>query len=207
MRILVLKLVLAPAIVVTLNLLWILAASADSGVFDDRIVFGQSAALKGPAAALGLGMRDGILAAFHEANAAGGVHGRKLDLISYNDGYEPEMAIANTKRLIDEDKVFALIGEVGTPTSKAVQPITTEQGVPFIGPFTGADFLRDPSLTNVVNIRASYRQETEAWIEHLTTDLGLSRIAILYQDDSFGRAGLEGVKLALEKRGLALVAC
>ena len=94
MRILVLKLVLAPAIVVTLNLLWILAASADSGVFDDRIVFGQSAALKGPAAALGLGMRDGILAAFHEANAAGGVHGRKLDLISYNDGYEPEMAIA-----------------------------------------------------------------------------------------------------------------
>jgi len=179
MRILVLKLVLAPAIVVTLNLLWILAASADSGVFDDRIVFGQSAALKGPAAALGLGMRDGILAAFHEANAAGGVHGRKLDLISYNDGYEPEMAIANTKRLIDEDKVFALIGEVGTPTSKAVQPITTEQGVPFIGPFTGADFLRDPSLTNVVNIRASYRQESEAWIEHLTTDLGLSRIAIL----------------------------
>jgi ABC-type branched-subunit amino acid transport system substrate-binding protein len=146
MRILVLKLVLAPAIVVTLNLLWILAASADSGVFDDRIVFGQSAALKGPAAALGLGMRDGILAAFHEANAAGGVHGRKLDLISYNDGYEPEMAIANTKRLIDEDKVFALIGEVGTPTSKAVQPITTEQGVPFIGPFTGADFLRDPSF-------------------------------------------------------------
>ena len=93
---------------------------------------------------------------------------------------------------IDEDRVFALIGEVGTPTSKAVQPITTEQGVPFIGPFTGADFLRDPSLTNVINIRASYGQETEAWIKHLTTDLGLSRIAILYQDDSFGRAGLDG---------------
>ncbi len=206
MRISVLKAVLAPAIVVTLNLVWILAARADPGVFDDRIVFGQSAALKGPAAALGLGMRDGIAAAFQEANAAGGVHGRKLDLISYNDDYEPELAIAKTQRLIGEDKVFALIGEVGTPTSKAVQPITTEQGVPFIGPFTGADFLRDPSLTNVINIRASYHQETEAWIEHLTTDLGLSRIAILYQDDSFGRAGLEGVKKALEKRGLGLVA-
>jgi branched-chain amino acid transport system substrate-binding protein len=206
MRISVLKAVLAPAIVVTLNFAWILAARADPGVFDDRIVFGQSAALKGPAAALGLGMRDGILAAFQEANAAGGVHGRKLDLVSYNDGYEPEMAITNTKRLIDEDKVFALIGEVGTPTSQAVQPIATEQGVPFIGPFTGADFLRDPSLTNVINVRASYGQETEAWIEHLTTDLGLSRIAILYQDDSFGRAGLEGVKKALEKRGLELVA-
>jgi ABC-type branched-subunit amino acid transport system substrate-binding protein len=206
MRIAVLKVIFAPAIVVILNLVWILAARADPGVFDDRIVFGQSAALKGPAAALGLGMRDGILAAFHEANAAGGVHGRKLDLISYNDDYEPEPAIAKTNQLIGEDKVFALIGEVGTPTSKAVQPITTEQGVPFIGPFTGADFLRDPSLTNVINIRTSYSQETEAWIEHLTTDLGLSRIAILYQDDSFGRAGLDGVKKALEKRGLGLVA-
>src|SRR5215813_9660663 len=178
----------------------------DPGVFDDRIVFGQSAALKGPAAALGLGMRDGISAAFNEANAAGGVHGRKLDLISYNDDYEPELAIAKTNKLIGEDRVFALIGEVGTPTSKAVQPIATEQGVPFIGPFTGADFLRDPSLTNVINVRASYGQETEAWIKHLTSDLGVSLIAILYQDDSFGRAGLDGVKRALEKRGLALVA-
>jgi branched-chain amino acid transport system substrate-binding protein len=89
-------------------------------------VFGQSAALKGPAGALGLGMREGILAAFHEANASGGVHGRKLELISYNDDYEPEVAIAKTNKLIEEDKVFALIGEVGTPTSKAVQPIATE---------------------------------------------------------------------------------
>jgi ABC-type branched-subunit amino acid transport system substrate-binding protein len=206
MQISVTKIALTPAIVVAFNLVWILAARADPGVFDDRIIFGQSAALKGPAAALGLGMRDGILAAFHEANDAGGVNGRKLDLISYNDDYEPELAIAKTQQLIDEGKVFALIGEVGTPTSMAVQPITTEQGVPFIGPFTGADFLRDPSLTNVINIRASYGQETETWIEHLTTDLGLSRIAILYQDDSFGRAGLEGVKKALEKRGLDLVA-
>ncbi len=206
MRISVLKAVFVPAIVVTLNLVSVPTARADPGVFDDRIVFGQSAALKGDAAALGIGMREGILAAFNEANAAGGVHGRKLELISYNDGYEPDTAIANTQRLIGEDKVFALIGEVGTPTSKAVQPITTEQGVPFIGPFTGAAFLRDPSLNNVINIRASYRQETEAWIEHLTTDLGLRRIAILYQDDSFGRAGLEGVTSALEKRGLRLVA-
>jgi branched-chain amino acid transport system substrate-binding protein len=199
-----LKVLLAPAL--AFNLVSTLTARADPGVFDDRIVFGQSAALKGPAAALGLGMREGIVAAFQEANATGGVRGRKLDLVSYNDGYEPEMAIANTRRLIDDDKVFALIGEVGTPTSNAVQAITTEQGVPFIGPFTGAASLRDPSLTNVVNIRASYRQETEAWIEHLTTDLGLSRIAILYQDDSFGRAGLEGVTEALGKRGMGLVA-
>lgn len=183
-----------------------LAANAESGVFEDRILFGQSAAFKGPAAALGLGMREGILAAFNETNAAGGVHGRRLELVTYNDGYEPDKAIANTNRLIFDDQVFALIGEVGTPTSKAVQPIATDAKVPFIGPFTGAGFLRDPSFDNVINVRASYDQETEAWIEHLTAELGLSRIAILYQDDSFGRAGLSGVIKALEMRGLELVA-
>ena len=100
MRIMVLKAIPASAIVITLNLIWITAVRADPGVFDDRIVFGQSAALKGPAAALGVGMRDGILAAFHEANTAGGVHGRKLDLISHNDDYEPELAIAKTRQLM-----------------------------------------------------------------------------------------------------------
>src|ERR1700722_11057324 len=101
------------------------AAHAEPGVFDDRIVFGQSAAFVGPAAALGLGMREGILAAFNEANAAGGVNGHMLELVSYDDGYEPERAIANTKRLISEG-VLALVGEVGTPTSSAAQPIATE---------------------------------------------------------------------------------
>jgi len=181
-------------------------ARADSGVFDDRIVFGQSAAFEGPAAALGQGMREGILAAFNEANNAGGVEGRRLELVTYNDGYEPENAIANTRRLIDEDKVFALVGEVGTPTSSAAQPIATEAGVPFIGPFTGAGFLRNPDLANVVNIRGSYDQETESWIEHLTADLNVKRIAILYQDDSFGRAGLSGVQKAMQKRSMELVA-
>ena len=183
-----------------------IAAHAEPGVFDDQIVFGESAAFDGPAAALGLGMRGGILAAFNEVNSARGVNGHRLELVSYDDGYEPEKAIANTKRLIDENGVFALVGEVGTPTSNAVQPIATEAGVPFIGPFTGAAFLRNPSLANVINIRGSYDQETEAWIEHLTTDLGVSRIAILYQDDTFGRAGLSGVSKAMEKRGMKLVA-
>ena len=100
----------------TLSMLWLISAGrAEPGIFDDRIVFGQSAAFKGPAAALGLGMRQGILTAFEEANAKGGVNGRKLELVSYNDGYEPNKAIVNTKRLLEEDKVFALLGEVGTP--------------------------------------------------------------------------------------------
>jgi ABC-type branched-subunit amino acid transport system substrate-binding protein len=183
-----------------------IAALADDGVSKDRILFGQVAALNGPAAALGQGMREGLLAAFEEANRAGGVHGRKLELKSVDDGYEPEKTIEATKRIIVEDKVFALVGAVGTPTSKAGQPIATEAKVPFIGPFTGAEFLRNPYNRYVVNIRSSYFQETEAWIEHLTKDLGITKIAILYQDDAFGVAGLEGVKKAMAKRNMTLVA-
>jgi len=182
------------------------ASGADPGVFDDRIVFGQSAVFEGPAAALGSGMREGILAAFGEANTSGGVNGRRLELVSRDDGYEPDRAIENTNHLIKVDQVFALIGEVGTPTSKAAQPVATEARVPFIGPFTGAGFLRDPSLDTVINVRASYDQETEAWVEHLTTDLGISRIALLYQDDSFGLAGRTGIVAALKRRSMELVA-
>jgi ABC-type branched-subunit amino acid transport system substrate-binding protein len=181
-------------------------ALADPGVTADRILFGQSAALDGPASALGQGMRLGLLAAFDEVNRKGGVQGRKLELLSKDDGYEPERAVDNTKALIEQDQVFALIGPVGTPTSKAAQPIATDAAVPFVGPFTGAGFLRDPALSNVINLRGTYDAETEAWVEHLTKDLGYTRIAILYQDDSFGRAGLSGVQKALEKRGMALAA-
>jgi branched-chain amino acid transport system substrate-binding protein len=181
-------------------------ALAEDGVFSDRIVFGQVAALEGPAQALGQGMREGILAAFGEVNRTGGINGRKLELNSLDDGYEPEKTIDATKKLIRDGKVFALVGAVGTPTSKAGQPIATEAKVPFIGPFTGAEFLRNPYNRYVVNVRASYFQETEAWVEHLTKDLGVSKIAILYQDDAFGLAGLEGVNIALAKRNMSLVA-
>jgi branched-chain amino acid transport system substrate-binding protein len=180
-------------------------ARADDGVSNDTIRFGQVAALSGPAQALGLGMREGILAAFAEANRGGGINGRKLELFSIDDGYEPEKTIVATKRVIDEDKVFALVGAVGTPTSAAGQPIATSAKVPFIGPFTGADFLRNPYNRYVVNIRSSYFQETEAWIEHLTKDLGITKIAILYQDDAFGLAGLKGVNMAMAKRNMQLV--
>lgn len=184
-----------------------LDARADEvGVGADAILFGQAAALEGPSSALGQGMRRGILAAFAETNARGGVHGRKLRLVSRDDGYDPDRSIAQTKKLIDDDKVFALIGAVGTPTAVATVPISSARNVPFIGPFSGAEFLRAPGLHTVVNIRASYSAEAEAWIKHLTEDLHFKDIAIFYQDDSFGRDGLAGVKRALERRGLELTA-
>lgn len=181
-------------------------ATAEDGVTADTIVLGQAAVLGGPAAALGTGMRTGIQAAFDEINRTGGVHGRKLKLVSLDDGYEPDRAIAMTKKLIEEEKVFALIGPVGTPTSAAAQPVAQSAKVPFIGPFTGAGFLRDPKRDNVVNIRASYGAETEAWVRHLTEDLKIKKIAIFYQDDAFGRAGLDGFKQAMGKRGIEITA-
>jgi branched-chain amino acid transport system substrate-binding protein len=181
-------------------------ALSEDGVTKDKIVFGQVAALQGPAQALGQGMRDGILAAFEEVNRVGGIGGRKLELKSIDDGYEPEKTIRAINKVLAEDRVFALIGSVGTPTSKAGQPLATEAKIPFIGPFTGAEFLRNPYNRYVVNIRSSYFQETEAWIERLTKDLGITKIAILYQDDTFGLAGLEGVQLAMAKRKMSLVA-
>jgi len=180
------------------------SAFAEDGVSADKIVFGQAAALEGPASALGQGMKMGLEAAFAEINKAGGVKGRKLELKSVDDGYEPTKSIEAVKKLLEEDKVFALAGAVGTPTSAATQPIATAAGAPFIGAFTGAEFLREPYKPLVMNIRASYFQETEAMVEHLTKDLGASKIAIMYQDDAFGQAGLAGVKKALEKRQMQL---
>lgn len=185
---------------------WCGLAHAENGVAPDRIVFGQAAVLQGPASALGLGMKAGLLAAFAEVNRKGGVHGRQLKLVSVDDGYEPSKAIAATRKLIEDDKVFALIGPVGTPTAVAAQPIAGAAKVPFIGAFTGASFLRNPKLDTVINVRASYDAETEAWVRHLTEDLKIKKIAIFYQDDAFGRAGLSGFAKAMKKRGLPIVA-
>lgn len=175
---------------------------AATGVTEDRIVFGQSAAFSGPAAELGTHMRLGIRAAFAEANRAGGVHGRRLELVSLDDAYEPETAVVNTQQLIDEHRVFALIGAVGTPTSRSAAPVAAAAGIPYVAPFTGAAFLRDAAFGNVVNLRASYGQETEEMVERLIRDLGIGRISVMYQDDSFGRAGYRGVLAALERRGM-----
>ncbi|WP_298258269.1 ABC transporter substrate-binding protein [Bradyrhizobium sp.] len=182
------------------------AQAGEVGVMPDRIVFGQAAALSGPSSALGQKMRQGILAAFAEVNAKGGVHGRSLQLVSRDDGYDPDRSVQQTVKLLHEDKVFALIGAVGTPTSVVTEPIAKDENVPFIGPFTGAGFLREKDLDNVVNIRASYSAEAEAWVKHLTEDRHIKRIAIFYQDDSYGRDGLAGVKQALAKRGMELAA-
>ncbi len=175
---------------------------ATPGVTEGSVVFGQSAAFSGPAQDLGDGMRQGIEAAFNEVNESGGVNGKRLGLRSFDDAYEPEAAIDNTQQLINSGDVFALIGAVGTPTSRSALPVASAAGVPYISPFTGAEFLRDPEQANVINLRASYNQETEEMVERFVSELGFERIGIMYQDDSFGQAGYNGARAALERRGM-----
>ena len=181
------------------------AGEARSG--ENQVVFGQSAAFSGPAQELGWNMRLGIEAAFEEANRRHGDFAPSFELHSLDDAYEPEAAIANTRALIGEG-VLALIGAVGTPTSAAALPIAAAAQIPYVAPFTGADFLRDTDGDGrtVVNLRASYDDETEAMVAHLIADLGISRISVMHQDDSFGRTGHSGVLRALGKRGMTPVA-
>ena len=175
--------------------------AAEVGVSEREILLGQFAAQTGPAAELGKRLQIGMLAHFNAVNAAGGINGRSIKLISRDDGYEPEKAAAAVKALIEEDKVFALVGSVGTPTTLATVPAINAAGIPLIGPFTGAQALREPFNRNLFHIRASYYDETERIVQHLST-LGIKKIAVFYQNDSYGKAGLEGVTRALTKRNL-----
>jgi len=167
-------------------------------------VLGQSCALTGPAAQLGLQMNAGARIYFNALNAAGGINGSTIELRAADDGYEPDRCKANTEKFIKDD-VFALFGYVGTPTCLAALPLVVDAKMPFFGPFTGAEALRDPFHKTVFHLRASYYDETALIVKQLTS-LGLKKIAVFYQDDAYGKAGLEGVVRALKAQNLAPVA-
>jgi ABC-type branched-subunit amino acid transport system substrate-binding protein len=170
----------------------------------NKIVLGQSAALTGPAAQLGIQFHQGAKLWFEQINAQGGIGGKTIEIKSLDDGYEPDRCAANTQKLIAED-VHALFGYIGTPTSLAALPLLTKAQIPFIAPFTGAMGLREPFNKLVFHLRASYNDETALIVRQLT-NLGLKKIAVFYQNDAYGKAGLDGVVLALDKLGLKPVA-
>lgn len=179
-------------------------AFAQDGVSADTLLLGMANAHSGPASGLGIALRTGSQAYLDRVNAAGGVEGRKLKLIVRDDGYEPSQSVAVTQRLLEQDKVFTLFGYVGTPTSVAVVPLASNAKVPYLFPFTGAEFLRNPVNKYVFNVRASYFDETETMVKHLTTDVQAQKIAMLIQDDPFGAAVKSGVERALLKRNMKL---
>lgn len=170
----------------------------------NKIILGQSAAFTGPAAELGIQFHQGAKLWLDQVNAQGGVGGKMIEIKTLDDGYEPDRCAANTQKLIAED-VHALFGYIGTPTSLAALPLLSKAQVPFIAPFTGAMGLREPFNKQVFHLRASYNDETALIVRQLT-NLGLKKIAVFHQNDAYGKAGLDGVTLALDKLGLKPVA-
>ena len=180
------------------------SADAAPGVSDDEIVLGMVNSLSGPASALGTGIKKGALVYFDKVNAAGGIHGRKIRVISYDDGYEPRETFTMTEKLIREDRVFALFGYVGTPTARAIIPLINREKIIFFAPFTGAEFLRNPVNRYIFNVRASYFDEAEAQIDYLTGKMRIDRVGIFLQNDSYGLAVKGGIHRALRLRKLAI---
>jgi branched-chain amino acid transport system substrate-binding protein len=176
------------------------------GVINDEILVGSSLALEGHAGYLGTQTLRGALSYINFINEQGGIHGRKVKLIAYDDGYDPHRCVFNTQKLINEDKVFVLFNYVGTPTSVKIIPIVEEAKIPLLGLFTGANALREPFKRYIFNVRASYYQETAAIVKHLVEDLDIRKVAVFYQYDEYGFDGLRGTEIALNTYGLVPLA-
>jgi ABC-type branched-subunit amino acid transport system substrate-binding protein len=172
----------------------------------DEVKLGMSIAQTGRLGLLGGAVKRGCLACFARVNREGGISGRKLILVDYDDRYEPIEAVYNTERLIHQDKVFALLNFLGTPTSRAILPMISESNIVMLGPISGAEILRQPIQPYVFNTRASYHEEAEMLVAHLVDDLGIKRVALFRQEDSYGDAGHAAVAEALQRRGLQIIA-
>ena len=182
-------------------------AAAEPGVTENTITLGMSSPFSGPNGAYGIDMREVIERYFDQVNKSGGVNGRKLSLVALDDGYETDRTVANTNTLINDKKVFSLLAFYGSsPTTEAMNKVFGPARVPLVGTISGAGTLREPISKNpgsayMFNIRASYADETEAIVNQLVS-LGLKNIAVFYQNDGFGKSGLDGVTAALKKHNL-----
>jgi ABC-type branched-subunit amino acid transport system substrate-binding protein len=181
--------------------------AGEAGVTDAEVLIGQPSPLTGPLAELAPDILNATKALFDSVNAQGGIHGRKLRLLSMDDGYVVDNTVKVVNHMIDKEPVFALMNMTGTSNVAAVLPILekTSSPLPLVAPFTGADLIRVPPINHVFNVRASYGDEAEKIVQHLTT-LGTQRIAVLWSNNGFGKDGLAGVQKALEKRGMKVYA-
>lgn len=183
------------------------ACWAEPGVTDTTITLGMSAPFSGPNGAYGEDMRQTIQSYFEQINKGGGINGRKLQLVALDDGYETERAVANTRSLINDKNAFALLSFYGSsPTTEAMNSVFGPAKVPLVGTISGAATLRQPIQANansryMFHVRASYADETEAIVNQMVS-IGLRSIAVFYQNDGFGKAGLDGVTAALKKHNL-----
>ena len=170
-----------------------------------ELVVGQSAPFSGPSSRTAKDFRDGALAWFAEVNRRGGIHGRRLRLVSLDDRYEPSQTLTNARQLIEKDKAIALFGIFGTANAKAILPLIGQVGVPLVAPRTGARSLRHPFRPMVFNLRASYQAEVDRIIDQLVRD-GRHRVAVVRIDDAYGEDGLRSSLASLGRHGLKPVA-
>ncbi len=179
----------------------------DSNYEGKEIRLGMSGPFSGSLHTIADELMLGIDAYFKHVNSQGGIYGRVFRVITRDDKYEPKITAENAEELINKQKVFAFLGFIGTPTSKVALPIAMKYRIPYIGAFTGADFLREtPRNPLVLNGRTSYKKEIESLIKYFVDEKENTDIAVFYQNDSYGRLGLIGVKEALRKRNMNLVA-
>jgi len=178
---------------------------SDKDIGDKDIILGSSLPLSGINKELGEEIKEGANTYFNHINTKGGIKGKHINLICYDDKYEPQNTLVNIDRLINIDKVFALFGFVGTPTTQIIMPIVKDTHIPFIAPYTGASFLRNPQIPNIVNFRSSYKEEIEAIVENLYKKKHIRKFSIFYQNDDYGEEGYVATVEALSKRDLKLV--
>lgn len=186
--------------------LWACAAlaCAASTTSYAQILIGQSAGFTGQVAAGVQETTDGAKLYFNAVNAKGGVNGQKIELISLDDRFEPRQAAENARKLIEENNVSAMFLTRGTPHTEAIIPLLEKHGVALVGPSTGAMVLRQPVRKYIFNVRATYQREAEKAMTHLAT-IGITRIALLYADDSFGADGVLGAQKGLSAANLTPV--
>lgn len=177
------------------------AWAVDPGVTANSVTIGQTGVFSGPSAGPALQFRVGAQIFFDALNAKGGIYGRKIQLISHDDKFNPKLGAENTQTLLEKNKVFALFGYVGTGSIMASMPLVNEHHVPIVGAMAGTEVLRGTNMGLIFHTRASYANEIEKMLIQLKTT-GVSNIAVVYEDDPFGKAGMQSAKIAFERQGV-----
>lgn len=191
----------AGALALLSSAIWSSTALAESGATADTITLGQSTTLSGPLGDLGQEVLKGAKVYFDALNARGGVHGRSVKLVTQDDAYNSKKTLENVNAFIAEDSTFALFGTFGTPNNEALIPVAQAAGLAVLTPYTGAPSIRSKSSSGVFNFRASYADEVERLVQHLST-VGIKKIAIAYQNNAFGKEVLTAAIEAMDRRKL-----
>lgn len=181
------------------------AAGSTVGITEDTILIGQWSPQTGPAALWGSVAR-GTAAYFEMINAQGGIHGRKLKLLIRDDSYQPPKTKAAVMELVEREGVFAFVGGVGTGTGMAVKGYLAEKKIPWVGPASGSSKWANPATRYLFSLYPTYTTEARALTRYLVKEAGKEKIAFFYQNDDYGKEGLEGAKAELAATGKSLVA-